>query len=228
MGPKNKSGDAGHSDKPKRSHTGLPVSVKVCRHGRNVFYRARYSPWFPSPTGGSRDTSPEEERGRPQMPFPSYATSGRRLHDGLLGVSRERRQVARYVVERAPQGPFDVSALRSLMEVLASQSLPREEGQQRNSPPRGALPAALLSAEPGCYRRLLAPGTVKKTKSSSRKTANHRRQPLEVLTPTTAILLTRLAPQVGQHVTTKITVISFRPHVTPASKRDGSIRSHAR
>lgn len=120
MAPKHKSGEVGNSDKPQRSREELPVSAKVCMYRKNLFYRVRYHLRFQPSPGGPGTYPPEEKGGRPQMPFPSSTTSGRCLHDSLLGVSGERRQVARYIVERAPQGPFDVSALSGLMEIFTS------------------------------------------------------------------------------------------------------------
>ena len=60
------------------------------------------------------------EYGIEYMAFPSYAISGRFLHNSLLGISRECLQVACDIVERTPQGSFYVSALCSLMEIFTS------------------------------------------------------------------------------------------------------------
>ena len=50
------------------------------------------------------------------MAFPSQATSDRFLHNSLLGISRERLQVACDIVQRAPQSSFYVSTLCSLVQ----------------------------------------------------------------------------------------------------------------
>jgi hypothetical protein len=65
-------------------------------------------------------TSPFSSLGIEDMAFPSQVTFNRLLHNSFLRISGERLQVARDIVERTPQGPFDVSSLCSLVEIFTS------------------------------------------------------------------------------------------------------------